>query len=320
MSNELHSPIYLNEAGVVSGQKGDLGYGFGNLILNGDMTHWQDSDARPCAWGATESRLTISKETSGVKIGRNAAKFTCNDAAGASDSTAYYTIPSWFSNWGYLKGRNLTVGLWYYCPSTNDMTQKISLQDGIGNTTSNALTCDNAWHYLTVTRAINSSATTIIVKVIAKSESTADTDDYVIIDGLCAYEGKVAAKWTPNPRDLIQHHAFTPLMNLASNDMQPIFTNQRGHSLKIVHAGYWVYGTVSGSPILDIGLIDSSATSYNDTYYAAIGVGAYNKGKQVGFTGSLNYTQLQDGDSIYGYIGTTGGGSVVVGLEMLDYY
>jgi len=75
MANELHSSINLN-GGEIEGWQGDTAGSPYNWILNGDMSLWQDDDARPCTWAGTETMVTITKTTatSNYKIGSYAEK------------------------------------------------------------------------------------------------------------------------------------------------------------------------------------------------------------------------------------------------------
>jgi len=319
MANELHSSIDLN-GGEIEAWAGDTGNSPYNWVLNGDMKLWQDSDARPGSWAGTETRISIAKETTYVKIGSNAIKLTANDAGGAGASVKEYTLNTIHADtWDKLKGKYVTVGFWYKANNVTDVDQQVNISDGTATSTL-VLTNDDAWHFGTITRLLSESATYLVIRFYPKFDSLANTTAYIIVDGLCMFEGRKAYRWLPNPRDLIRHHTSSDIMDLSTNTVAPFFSNNRGHTMKIVSGGYHIYTAKSGTPNVQIGKLVGDTPTFDDDYYYTGAVVSDAKGHFEDLTASLLKTDVEDNNAVYGYISATGTGNIAVALELADYY
>ena len=138
-----------------------------------------EEGAPPTNW--TASQAVLSRETTIVKVGAASIKISSN----GTWACAYQAIP----NHADYAGKRVTVGVWYYAPSTNNVEQRILICDGVGCGYSGFLSTDDAWHWITVSRTIGASPTTLKIQLLSNHSGTSDSDDVLYVDGVILFVG-----------------------------------------------------------------------------------------------------------------------------------
>jgi hypothetical protein len=157
---------------------------FTNLLTNGD---YEIGDP-PTGWILTQGGTTssFSRSTTQVKTGSYSAKLIneLNQWAFIHQSD----IPSP----AYYRNRKVTLGAWLWVNTPNRV--RVSIYDGVGETASSYHTGDSTWQWITVTRLIAATATTL------DAFSLVITSGAVITaygDGAICVEGEVCPAFSP---------------------------------------------------------------------------------------------------------------------------
>ena len=82
------------------------------------------------------------------------------------------------------RGDTITLTGYYYCPATNDRTQKIRIEDGVGQSETATLTKDGAWHYFTLSRTMDAASNKLHILFWSNLTGTTDSDDLLYVDDL----------------------------------------------------------------------------------------------------------------------------------------
>ena len=164
---------------------------FQNQVINGDMTCWAygTTDTIPYGWSTTYAEINqvVSRESDNYKFGSYSMRLTSNGTNGCTDYRL--TIRN---EW---KNRYFSLGFWYYCPIKNDKIQKVIFFDGFWNN-SIYLKKDGKWHWAKITKWVDNEAIVLGMRVICNDDGAADTDDYVLIDGVTIMQGRVVTDWS----------------------------------------------------------------------------------------------------------------------------
>lgn len=137
----------------------------GNVNLLADPTFliWPAGDAAaPAHWSVTGAGVAIARSGTGLgstvrKVGDFAAQVT---QAAATATIQQQLLPAAsFTRFSFLQGQSVSAGAWLR-GTTNNCT--ISISDGVGTSTSAAVTPDATFHWVTVTRTLDLSATNLV--------------------------------------------------------------------------------------------------------------------------------------------------------------
>jgi hypothetical protein len=159
-----------------------------NRIFNGDFEMWANgTTVAPDGWELVGAAATIARESTIVKISIRSAKLT---RAGTDCSLKQYPISTLVPN--YIQGRTFTLGCWVY--ATVASRALITINDGVGATSSSYHTGNSTWQFLTVTRTLSSSATTLVVQLEVVAGNTS-----AYFDGATIIEGATPFAFQPKP-------------------------------------------------------------------------------------------------------------------------
>lgn len=145
-----------------------------NLLTNGNFEYGDPPDS----W-VDNAQADSTAESTIVKAGSQSIRTVIDDGGGAGSSSLNQTISGTATDYADL---TLTFGIWVYASSANDKTHFLRLGDGVGFTDSASIAQDDAWHWVTVTRTVDSSPTSIQVALVLKIVADADADDVVYSD------------------------------------------------------------------------------------------------------------------------------------------
>jgi hypothetical protein len=160
-----------------------------DIATNGGMETWSGgASAAPDSWTLSGSGSSVAREGTIVKTGTYSAKLT----RAGTDCVLYQPFHA-TKGIAYWKGKTITAGCWVYATVANRAF--IYLKDGISNTSSVYHTGDSTWQYLTVTKVISDSATTVNLEV-----SVAGGNTSAYFDGANVYEPGIAINYQEEGR------------------------------------------------------------------------------------------------------------------------
>lgn len=168
-----------------------------NIAINGDMSYWPDgASGIPYGMSSTYSNINciVSREDTLVKVGTYALRITANGSPEGYSDYRWAMKQEW-------EGRYMSLGFWYFCPSSNDQNQEVLFNSwslGASNPyKSIELLKDNSWHWAHLVIVPRRTATSLILRILVNEVGGAsDTDDYIIIDGLTMMEGRIVTRWS----------------------------------------------------------------------------------------------------------------------------
>ena len=184
-----------------------LDQGWENCAVNGDMEVWTwGTDTIPYGWNHAyaEVRCDVTREETNAYLGNYAMRITANGSELNDSYTDYWTTfrKEWHS-------RYMTIGFWYFCSSNNNANQRVTWSSGAsGHGVQIDLQQDNEWHWAKLTTWVDQDATYLFARFLVNSNSTNDTDDYMIIDGLSIYGGRVLPRWMQNSWDALYANKY----------------------------------------------------------------------------------------------------------------
>jgi hypothetical protein len=124
-----------------------------NQLLNGDVETWSGgASAAPDSWTLQGAGATIARESTIIRSGTYSAKLT----RAGTDCNLYQAFSATLGI-SYWKSRTITFGCWVSATVAN--RARIFISDSVGSSYSSFHTGSGAWEWLTITRAISSSAT-----------------------------------------------------------------------------------------------------------------------------------------------------------------
>jgi len=134
-----------------------------NLLEWSHFEDWESgASAAPTNHTLAGASATIARESTIIKHGTYSAAVT----RAGTDTTLYYDFPDYAD---YL-GRTMTFGCWVY--ATVASRGRLSISDGVSSAESSYHTGVAGWEYLTVSRAVDASATRIRVEMQVNSGNT----------------------------------------------------------------------------------------------------------------------------------------------------
>jgi hypothetical protein len=128
----------------------------------------------PTGWTATGAGATFTRSNTQVKVGTYSGSLVRSGA----DCTIYSVIPTYAS----YASKSVTLGMWVY--ATVASRARITINDGVGTTSSSYHSGTAGWEWLTVTRTIDASPTKLwAVGEINTDDTTAYFDWAVLNQG-----------------------------------------------------------------------------------------------------------------------------------------
>jgi hypothetical protein len=218
-------------------------------------------------WHTFDSK--IKQDSTIAKTGKRSLKITADKTifgdAGASQNVFK---PEY-------RGQTFTFGAWVMAPSTNDKSQTLGIWDGVSVIYSPPIPHDGQWHWITVTKTLDESATELRVYGYVLTGSDPDNDDVLYMDSCLLFEGDAPpsnAGATQNvfkPEYRGQTFIFGAwVMAPSSNDKIQILGIWDGVRMKysqpIPHDGKWHWITVTKT-------LDESATELRVYGYVLTG-------------------------------------------------
>lgn len=152
-----------------------------NLLANPNFENWSAGTATaPDGWTILSSgSSSVAREASIIKIGTYSASIVLSGGVYIFLTQEIHVT----KGIAYWKGRTLTFGCWVY--ATVAAKTRIQIGDGVDNSYSSYHPGDSAWHFLTITHTVNSSATTVIVacRLGDNGDGTAYFDGAICVEG-----------------------------------------------------------------------------------------------------------------------------------------
>ena len=95
-----------------------------------------------------------------------------------------------------MAGKTVTLGAWVRCPAANNTDSYIRLADGVDTAISGVIPKDDAWHWVTVTLAVDDSPSYLRTQFFSSYPIYTDSDDILYVDGAVLVEGTYAIPTT----------------------------------------------------------------------------------------------------------------------------
>lgn len=144
-----------------------------NYVFNGGMELWNAAGTVACAgWTRTGALSSVSRNTSNVKEGSVACNLirVTNDCNLSQDVSLIWNGATWW------RSKLVTIGAWVRV-SSGTPTVNIQIDDGIGTTTSSNQSAGTTYEWLSVSRVIDSAATSVTVRLrVVTANGTAQFD------------------------------------------------------------------------------------------------------------------------------------------------
>jgi len=142
------------------------GLGGVNLIRNDDFLVWPDGDSSaPWAWTLTGAAATVARTGTGLgDTNRKVGDFACLLTRAGTNCYIQNSLlaGSAFTRANFLAGKYVAFGMWVKCSTPN--IARLQINDGIGTGSGSYHTGGGAWEFLTVTRQLDASATTLLLR------------------------------------------------------------------------------------------------------------------------------------------------------------
>lgn len=210
-----------------------------NLLSNGDFENWSaGTSVAPDGW-TLNSSISAAIESSIIKLGTSSVKLT--NAAGI-EGGLYQSI---HTNRGinYWKGLTVTYGCWVYATQANKA--RLRIYDGIGLSNSSFHTGNSTWQWLTVTRTIDNSATSVMG--ICSVDYVGNYIAY--FDGAILVEGSSSFAFSDKPAEegvWADYSTISTIVGWSSFTTKLIHTKKIG---KIVFVSFILAGTSNATNI-----------------------------------------------------------------------
>jgi len=160
--------------------------GYTNLLSNGNF----EAGDPPTGWDAFS--CTAAQEATIIKVGSKSMKI--HTASANNPNVLQLDV----SDYTKYKGKEVTLGFWYYCPSANAKPQHGRIGDGVDDAYSLALTQDDAWHWTTITHTVNAGASRVRTYFYLGLDAEWDASDILYVDGATLVEGD----YVPEPENI----------------------------------------------------------------------------------------------------------------------
>jgi hypothetical protein len=202
-----------------------------NLLSNGDFESWSAGNtSAPDGWTISGASATIEKTTATKLIGTASAKLTRAGTNCLIGQTVHKE-----KGINYFRGRSVTFGCWVV--SGTEGVARIGISDGVGTTYSSWNSGAN-FQFLTVTRTIDASATTVQLSGFI---NTSDVAAY--FDGAMCVEGAANFAFSPKPAEegvWADYSAVSTIVGWASFTTKKVSTKRIG---KLVFVWFDIEGT-----------------------------------------------------------------------------
>lgn len=135
-----------------------------NYVFNGDFEIWGiGTTSAPTGWTLNGAGASAARSASGVKSGSFAAQVTRagTDCYISQDISIPYYGATWW------RGKRVVIGCWVRDPGGAD--GRISINDGIGTSSSSVQTAGATSEWLTVARVIDAAATKVEIRLEART-------------------------------------------------------------------------------------------------------------------------------------------------------
>ncbi len=152
--------------------------GLKNELVNGDFNDWTaGTSSNPDYWTTSGTGRTIAQDASDPVVGSYSLKLTRSGAA-TYLSQANIHLDKGIAYW---QGRTVTAGAWVKT-SVSSGTVRIYINDGT-QTYSDWHTGGGAWEFLTVTKTISGSATTLGMHSLISADGDVYYDGFIMVEG-----------------------------------------------------------------------------------------------------------------------------------------
>ena len=164
-------------------QSGGGTQAFENLLVNYSMEKWGAGAAvAPDNWTLTGAGATIATNTTGGQFKHGAASAAVTRVGTdcyLNQNVLATAHPAVAGGTAYVAGRVYTLGAWVR--ATVASRARISIHDGVGETLSGYHTGGSTFEYLTVTRTLDASATTLTARLYVDTGNTTAQFDAVTL-------------------------------------------------------------------------------------------------------------------------------------------
>jgi hypothetical protein len=161
-----------------------------NLLIHGSFENWGGGTAVvPPPWTLVGAGASVARTTA-VKHGLYYSALT------RAGTDCYLANLASEAGTGYFRGRTYTFGCWVF--ATVASTGRISINDGVGTTSSSYHTGNSTWQFLTVTRTLDGSATKLEVRCEVNGTNTQNG-----YDGAILVEDNFVQGFVPHPLDVL---------------------------------------------------------------------------------------------------------------------
>ena len=147
-----------------------------NRLLNGGFEAF--TGANPNSWNLDS--VVTAKETVEIKERLSSVKITSNGTWARLYQAAV--------NPANYRGKYMTLGTWIYNLTTNDKTQRLSIDDGVTEDGIN-IPKANEWRWYTFTRKVGDACAALTADIWANYGGVADVNDLLYADGVRLIEG-----------------------------------------------------------------------------------------------------------------------------------
>jgi hypothetical protein len=239
-----------------------------NLCHNGDMLQWSAGvTAAPDGFALSGAGATIARtgpaesDTFSFGAGRFAAKVTRSGA----DAKLTWTVVSTgqMADNAAIKGKSISVGA--YTKSSTASHIRLTIDDGVGTSSSSYHTGGGSAEWLSLTRVLNASATKLEVYAEVNTTNAA-----AYLGGLHITYGEVKPlAWAPSPEACgLIYYSTTAVGNvgggtddLMSYPVQANTLNRNGKALRITAWGD--FGATANAKLITADFAGTSITFYN---------------------------------------------------------
>lgn len=144
-----------------------------SLVRNGNMEFWNNgASSPPDNWTLSGAGAAVAQESSTVKLDTYSAKVTYGAAAAILYQQA--------SSFAFYQGKEVKAWCWIYSSSPN--IARITIDDGVGQASSDFHPGDGIWRKLTVSKFISSVATKVELQLNVDGAGFAFFDVATIVD------------------------------------------------------------------------------------------------------------------------------------------
>lgn len=162
-----------------------------NWSFNTDFHAWGAGTATvPTGWTANGASATYAKNTTAAQYKWGISGLSVTRAGTDCYASQVVDTMSGFGPVGAWKGKTVTLGAWVY--ATVASRARLSINDGVGTSNSSYHTGGSALEFLTVTRALDASATKVEMRLGVDTGNTTG-----VFSGVVFVYGSSVSDWIP---------------------------------------------------------------------------------------------------------------------------